>query len=76
MKENEKREEDEKDAEEKQEANRSAAKPKYNKSSGFFDEISNSTQNKPDGERDIRGIREDVRKRDTETFGFSSTNNF
>jgi hypothetical protein len=40
-------------------------KPKYDKTSGFFDQISNSTQKK----NDQNEARSDFRKKDAETFG-------
>ena len=45
------------------------AKPKYAKATGFFDSISNSTQNKGDSNPQ----RGDIRKRDAETFGLASS---
>lgn len=42
-------------------------KPKYDKSIDFFDSITNSTRLNEQGERVQR---DDIRKRDAETFGF------
>lgn len=48
--------------------------PKYDKANDFFDCISNSTMQKGNSERPNRAELDDMRKRDFETFGYSSSN--